>query len=93
MAHFSGRNIIADPTEVTPMLDEALRDQIELHRRLGVEKNIPKKSQLRTKKQRFNVLMILLSRYEARKRGEVVVEDIDFLSSESSGCHDGDNSR
>lgn len=91
-SHFLGLTIIVDPTEVTLMRDEALRDQIELHRRLGLEKNIPKKSQLQTKKQRFSVLMILLSRYEAREQGEVVIEDIDFLSSDSSGCHDGDNS-
>lgn len=61
------------------MCDGALRDQTELHRRLGFEKNILKKSQLRAEKQCFSALMILLSRYEARKRGEVVIEDIDFL--------------
>jgi hypothetical protein len=93
-AHFSGLNIIVDLTEVTLMRDEALRDQIKLHQWLGVEKNIPKKSQL-WKKQRFSVLTILLSHYEACKRGEEVIESIDFLSSEppKSGHDARDNSQ
>jgi hypothetical protein len=37
--------------------DDTLRDQIELDRRLGAESNIPKKSQLRKKTQRFNEVL------------------------------------
>ncbi|KAH7917274.1 hypothetical protein BV22DRAFT_1135542 [Leucogyrophana mollusca] len=69
-AHFSQLNIITDRTTINKMLVEALKDQLELHRRLDVEKTIPLKSHLKTKKERLHVLLLVIDRYEARKRGE-----------------------
>ncbi|KAF8841124.1 hypothetical protein BDN67DRAFT_572369 [Paxillus ammoniavirescens] len=63
--YYSSISIAVDPAKVKVMLDPALRDQIELHRRLRFEKSIPKKSHLQCKQRRFDVVMKLIDRYEA----------------------------
>jgi hypothetical protein len=77
-AYFSGVALVLDKNQLTHLLDPALKDQIEVYRRLGVEKHIPLKSQLKSKSQRLELLRKLSARHSARLRGELVTHDNDL---------------
>jgi hypothetical protein len=57
------------------MLDPALKDQIEVYRRLGVEKQIPLKSHLKSKLHCLKLLKKLSVCHSTRLRGDSVAHD------------------
>lgn len=77
-AYFSGIELVLDHDQLTCMLDPALKDQIEVYRRLGVEKRIPLKSHLKSKSHRLELLKKLSVRHSARLRGDSVAHDNDL---------------
>ncbi|KAG1844995.1 hypothetical protein F4604DRAFT_1688905 [Suillus subluteus] len=77
--YFSALDIVVDDALLNAMLDQPIKDQLELHRRLGEEKTIPKKSHLSSKHVRLQVLLLVVERYEARRRGESLDNEVNFL--------------
>ncbi|KAG1722115.1 uncharacterized protein EDB91DRAFT_1088245 [Suillus paluster] len=73
-------------------LDPALKDQLEVHRRLKDETKIPKISYLRSKKQCYRVLKALVQRCEVRARGEMVRDVADFMIVATATGHDSNTS-
>ncbi|KAG1878590.1 hypothetical protein C8R48DRAFT_589777, partial [Suillus tomentosus] len=85
--YFSNIQLIMDQAALESLLDPALKDQLELHRRLADEMKIPKISHLKSKKQRYRVLKVLIQRREARARGDIV-DDVDFLTIATATGHE-----
>ncbi|KAG1728078.1 hypothetical protein EDB19DRAFT_1747946 [Suillus lakei] len=78
--YFSALDIVVDDALLNTMLDQPIKDQLELHRRLGEEKTIPKKSHLSSKHMRLQVLLSVVERYKARRRGESLDNEVNFLT-------------
>ncbi|KAG2337689.1 hypothetical protein BDR05DRAFT_1004857 [Suillus weaverae] len=77
--YFSVLEIVVDGALLNTMLDQSIKDQLELHRCLGEEKTIPKKTHLSSKHARLQVLLLVVDRYEARRRGESLDDEVNFL--------------
>ncbi|KAG1764536.1 hypothetical protein EDD22DRAFT_1018747 [Suillus occidentalis] len=78
--YFSALEIVVDNALLNTMLDQLIKDQLELHRRLGEEKTIPKKTHLSSKHARLQVLLLVVERYKARRRGESLDDEVNFLN-------------
>ncbi|KAG1820672.1 hypothetical protein EV424DRAFT_1539348 [Suillus variegatus] len=85
--YFSNIQLIMDQAALESLLDPALKDQLELHRCLADEMKIPKISHLKSKKQHYCVLKVLIQRRKAHTQGDIV-DDIDFLTIATATGHE-----
>ncbi|KAG1736450.1 uncharacterized protein EDB91DRAFT_1292136 [Suillus paluster] len=78
--YFSALDIVVDNALLNTMLDQPIKDQLKLHHQLGEEKTIPKKSHLSSKHVRLQVLLLVVERYIAQRRGESLDDKVNFLN-------------
>ena len=69
-AHFSAIKLVTNHEQLLSMSNTAICNQIELHQRLSIKKDIPKKSHIGLKQQCLDVLMKLVEHHEVHQKGE-----------------------
>lgn len=94
-AHFSAIKLVTNHEQLLLMLNTAICNQIELHQRLSIEKDIPKKSHIGSKQQHLDVLMKLVEHHKVRQKGEGSTGETFSLPSEllTSGSDNHDEGK